>query len=125
MSELARERSDLQAATARLEAAPHGHEPRFPTWPMGMSDEETSAEVDHANAWILETNRTPSWEEVGQGWRTGFLRLLELPGSFPDADLGRQQWRARTQSRLGLIGSVAARVTEPISERRTTALNRW
>src|SRR5262245_1301894 len=71
---------------ARLEAALHSHEPCFPTWPMEVSDEETSDEVDRANAWILETNRTLSWGAVEQGWRTGILRLLELLRSIPDAD---------------------------------------
>ena len=42
-------------------------EPRFPEWPMGVSDEEISDEVDGANAWILETNCKLSWEEVYQG----------------------------------------------------------
>jgi hypothetical protein len=82
---------------ARLEAALHDHEPRFPPWPMEVSDEETSDEVDRANAWILETNRKLSWEAVYQGWRTAFLRLLELLRSIPAADLrpgGKLSWMA-------------------------------
>ena len=55
------------------------------------------ADVDRANAWILETNRTLSCEEVEEEWRTGFQRLLELLGSIPDAELcpgGKLSWMA-------------------------------
>jgi hypothetical protein len=86
-----------QRTIARLEAALHGHEPRFPHWPVALEDEESSEAVDRANAWILETNRNRPWSDVHQEWRNGFLRFLELMRATPEAELrpaGKLAWLA-------------------------------
>ena len=68
---------------ARLEAALYGHEPRLPTWSMGLSNEETSDEVDRANAWILETNRTCRGKQSSRSGERASCACLSCFDRFP------------------------------------------
>ena len=76
-----------QRTSARLEAALHDHEPRFPQWPVELDEEESPDAVDRANAWILATNRDRPWVDVYQEWRQGFLRFLDLVRVIPESAL--------------------------------------
>ena len=85
---------------ARLEAALHGHAPRFPEWPVNLDDEESMEAVDQANAWILETHRSQSWDDVYQTWQNGYQRFLELARKMPEAEVqpgGKLAWMAEYQ----------------------------
>jgi hypothetical protein len=93
---------------ARLEAALQGHEPHFPHWPVALDEAESSAAVDRANAWILETQRDRPWTDVHQAWRKGFLRFLDLLRAIPEADLrpqGKLAWMAEYYPLDGHAGS--------------------
>lgn len=97
-----------QRTIARLEAALHNHEPHFPQWPVALADEEASAVVDQANAWILATNRERPWAEIHREWREGFQRFLELVRAIPAADLrpeGKLAWMADYQPSDVLAGA--------------------
>jgi carboxymethylenebutenolidase len=89
-----------QRTIARLEAALHGHEPQFPHWPVALDEAESSDTVDHANAWILESQRNRPWTDVHQEWRTGFLHFLALLQEIPETDLrpdSKLAWLAEYQ----------------------------
>jgi hypothetical protein len=97
-----------QRTCALIEAALHGHEPRYPEWPIELGEDETSDAVDAANAWILETNRSRPWSYVHREWRDGFIRFLELIRAIPESDLlpeGKLAWLADFQPSELLPGS--------------------
>lgn len=89
-----------QRTIARLEAALHGDVPHFPQWAVEMDEEESPQAVDRANAWILETQRDRPWEDIYQGWRSGYLHFLTLLKEVPESDLrpdGKLAWMAEYQ----------------------------
>jgi hypothetical protein len=83
-----------QRSLARLEAAVHDRAPEYPQWPPEL-DPESEADTDRINAWIYQTNRERSWQDVYHDWRKGFLRCLEVADRISEKDLldgGRYQW---------------------------------
>jgi hypothetical protein len=75
-----------QRSLARLEAALHNREPVYPAWPEQFDPEEEGQPHD-LNTWLYEQDRDKSWADVRQGWRAGFLRLLELANAIPEDGL--------------------------------------
>jgi hypothetical protein len=97
-----------QRTSARLQAALHDHEPRFPQWPVELDEEESRDAVDRANAWILATHRDRPWADVHREWREGFLRFLQLVRAIPESDLrpdGKLAWMAEYQFSDVLAGA--------------------
>jgi hypothetical protein len=85
-----------QRSIARMEAALHGREPKFPSWPAEF-DPEAEGQPHQLNTWLYETNREKPWSQVYSDWRAGFLRFLELGQAIPEKDLlepGRYAWLA-------------------------------
>lgn len=83
-----------QRSIARMEAGLHNRDPRMPVWVLGL-DPEAEEATDPINAWIYETHKDGSWNQVYTQWRTGYLRLLELGQAIPEMQLldsGRYDW---------------------------------
>ena len=96
-----------QRSIARMEAALHHREPKFPRWPTAF-DPEVEDEPDELNAWIYKTYREKSWSRVYGDWREGFLHFLELGEAIPEKDLlepGRYAWLAEHPLSLVLLAS--------------------
>lgn len=84
-----------QRSIARLAAARQNSEPEFPHWPEGLHPDSDDEPPDKINAWIYETNKDRTWEDVHRAWRSGFLRFLELGEAIPEPDLleaGKYPW---------------------------------
>jgi hypothetical protein len=75
-----------QRSVVRMEAALHSREPAFPTWAAGLDPEE-EGNTDQINAWIADSYRDQPWPDVLQGWKAGFLRLIELGEAISEKDL--------------------------------------
>jgi hypothetical protein len=75
-----------QVSNARLEAARHGGEPRFPDWVRGPDPDEDER-VDEFNKYIYEGAHALPWSRVHAAWKDGFLHLLELSEATPEQDL--------------------------------------
>ena len=83
-----------QRSIARLEAALHDREPRYPQWPSDL-DPEPEGQPHSLNAWLYETYREQPWSSVYPNWRDGFLRFLELGEAIPEEALfaeGKYPW---------------------------------
>jgi hypothetical protein len=83
-----------QRSIARLEAAAQDRAPVYPDWPADL-DPDLEEDAQRLNAWLYENNRDRPWADVHSEWRAGFLRLMELAESIPEADLltvGRYDW---------------------------------
>ncbi len=84
--EIAHLRAWQQISIARLEAAQLNREPVFPDWIAGL-DPESGEERDQFNARIYEAHHQEPWSRVGQDWKDGYLRFLELGEAIPEKDL--------------------------------------
>ncbi|CAN5641272.1 hypothetical protein BH10CHL1_BH10CHL1_39870 [soil metagenome] len=73
-----------QQTIAKLTAAKQYQSPAPPSWPAFL-DEET--ETEQINAWIFETNRHRSLQDVLAESRRQFDQLEELVQSMPERDL--------------------------------------
>ena len=71
---------------ARVEGAQRDREPEFPPWPAELHP-DSEDNLDAVNAWIYETYRDQPWSSVHRDWRNGFLCLMELGASIPEADM--------------------------------------
>ena len=70
---------------AHLEAALEGEEsPAPPDWPIEGDDDEA---VDQINAWIYQTYRHHSLDEVLQEWHQVFQKVLDLGESLSERAL--------------------------------------
>jgi hypothetical protein len=75
-----------QRTSARTEAAATGREPGMPKWPEELNV-ESDDDVDQVNAWIYETNRAKTWEQVYGDWRSQYLRIIQLAEQIDEEDL--------------------------------------
>jgi hypothetical protein len=83
-----------QRSIARLEAALHNRQPKYPMWP-DQFDPEIEGQPHDLNAWLYATYRDQPWSSVYQDWSTGFRQFLELGQAIPENDLldaGRYPW---------------------------------
>lgn len=71
-----------QRTNARLTAAAHNTDPKFPDWPQGLDPEVE--DVQKINDWIYATNREKPWDEIFQQWRAGFQQVLDTAEAIPD-----------------------------------------
>lgn len=96
-----------QRSIARMEAALHDREPRFPAWPAEL-DPHSEDDLDELNAWIRETYGERPWSRVHRDWREGYLRFLELGEAIPEEDLlepERYPWLRGEPLSLVLVSS--------------------
>lgn len=75
-----------QRSILRMEGGLQNQEPEMPVWVSGLDPEE-EASTDQINAWIEETHKDQSWDEIYTKWRAGYLRLLELGEAIPEMEL--------------------------------------
>lgn len=83
-----------QRSIARLEAAHTDRAPEYPNWPEQFDPEEEGQPHD-LNAWLFAHYHEQPWSRVYNGWRNGFVRLLEVGQALPEADLlatGKYPW---------------------------------
>jgi hypothetical protein len=83
-----------QASVARMDAALHDREPKYPEW-WEMFGPDPEEDVDRTNAWNYERNRDKPWLKVYADWKAQFQHYLELAGQVLEKDLlepGRYAW---------------------------------
>lgn len=92
---------------ARVEAAFHGKEPIYPSWPAAF-DSESEKDLNKINAWVYETYKNKPWSEVHREWTGRFRRLLEFGEAIPENDLfevGHYSWLKEYPLSAILFGS--------------------
>jgi hypothetical protein len=72
-----------QRTLARAAAVKTSTQPAFPAWPADL-DPDVEPDVDRINAWLYESSKALSWDQVREAWRATFLALLETCGEIPE-----------------------------------------
>ena len=75
-----------QRSIARLEAALNQREPVYPQWLPDLTP-DTPGVNQKINAFLYETYRNWTWDEVYQSWCVGYLRLLSLGEVISEREL--------------------------------------
>lgn len=75
-----------QITNARFNAAASNSEPIFPKWREGLVP-EAEGSTDRINAWVYETYRDQSWDEVHQIWQKGYQSLLQTTAQISEVNL--------------------------------------
>jgi hypothetical protein len=75
-----------QISIARMEAAVHAREPRYPEW-LAVPDADWEENANMTNARVYEIAHEKPWVEIYQDWRDGFVRLIGSGEHIPERDL--------------------------------------